>query len=436
MTHISAASLPAPAIAGSPDGRCRVVVIGAGFGGITAVNALRGAPVDITVIDRRNHHLFQPLLYQVATAGLSPAEIAYPIRTIFRGRADVRVLMGEVTGVDTAQRLVQVRDTAAREVPYDILVIATGSQHSYFGHDDWEAVAPGLKTVEDATSIRRRILLSFERAETEPDPAERARLLTFVIVGGGPTGVELAGAMVELAHRILARDFRAIDPSSARIVLLEAGPRLLPSFASGLSDYAERSLRRLGAQVRLGARVTGIDPAGVQLGAERIESSTVIWAAGVQASDAGRWLGAEQDRAGRVMVTQHLTVPAHDEIFVIGDTALALDTRGRPIPGLAPAAKEAGTYVGRAIRARLRGKTVGPFRYRHYGDLATIGRRAAVIEFGRLRLRGFIAWVLWGVAHIFFLIGFRNRMVVVVDWLWSYVWFGGGARLITGLTRE
>ena len=402
---------------GSPAPIPHVLVIGAGFGGLSVVQSLRKAPVRITVIDQRNHHLFQPLLYQVATAGLSPAEIAAPIRSIVGRMERVTVMLGEVFGIDTAQRLVQFKDTAVRHLSYDLLVVATGARHSYFGHDEWAGLAPGLKTVEDATFIRRRILLAFERAETEPDPVEQARLLTFVIVGGGPTGVEMAGAVSELARRILARDFRRIHPPSARIVLIEAGRRLLPAFAEDLSAYALNALKRLGVEVRLGAPVTSIEPDCVRLGEERLETRTAIWAAGVQASEAARWLGVEADRVGRVKVTDHLTLPEHPEIFVIGDTALVQDAAGRPVPGLAPAAKEQGRYVADTIEARLEGRPTRPFRYRHLGNLATIGRRSAVIEFGRFRLTGFLAWLLWGAAHIFFLIGFRNRIVVTIDWL-------------------
>ncbi len=358
------------------------------------------------------------------------------IRAVIGHFPNVRVLLGRVTGVDAARRRVGVEDVSARTVPYDILVVATGARHSYFGHDEWAAFAPGLKTVEDAISIRRRILLAFERTETEEDPAERKRLLTFVVVGGGPTGVEMAGSVSELARRIVTRDFHSINPTSARIVLVEAGPRLLPNFAPDSSSYAARYLTRLGAQLRLNSLVTGIDASGVQLGPDRIEARTVIWAAGVEASPAAAWFGAKHDRAGRVEVTDRLAVPGHPEIFVIGDTALILDTNGRPVPGLAPAAKEGGQYVARAIRMGLQGKDPGPFRYRHYGNLAALGRRSAIIEFGRLHLHGFVAWALWSVAHIFFLIGFRNRVVVSLEWIWSYLSYRGGARLITGERRE
>jgi NADH:ubiquinone reductase (H+-translocating) len=368
---------------GSPGPIPHVVVIGAGFGGLNVVQGLRQAPVRITVIDQQNHHLFQPLLYQVATAGLSPAEIAAPIRSIVGRMPQVTVVLGEVSGIDTAQRLVQFADPNVPQLPYDLLVIATGARHSYFGHDEWAALAPGLKTVEDATFIRRRILLAFERAEIEVDPAEQVRLLTFVIVGGGPTGVEMAGAVSELARRVLARDFRRIHPPSARIVLIEAGRRLLPTFAEDLSAYALSALKRLGVEVRLGVPVTAIEQDCVRLGEERLETRTATWAAGVRASEAARWLGAAADRVGRVKVTDRLTLPEHPEIFVIGDTALVQDAAGRPVPGLAPAAKGQGRYVAHTIRAGLKGRQALPFRYRHFGNLATIGRRSGLAAVGR-----------------------------------------------------
>jgi NADH dehydrogenase len=407
----------------------RVVIIGAGFGGLSAAVALAKAPVDITLIDRRNYHLFQPLLYQVATAGLSPADIAYPIRSIVRRHPNVEVVLGKVTDVDLSGRAVLIGE---RRVPYDYLVIATGARHAYFGHDEWEKYAPGLKRIEDATQIRRRILLAFERAEATADEAECRKLLTFVIVGGGPTGVEMAGAVVELARMALSRDFRHIDPGRARVILVEAAPRLLLSFPESLSEKARRSLERLGAEVRLGRPVTACDADGVMVGEERIDAATVIWAAGVAASPAARWLKAEKDRAGRVKVSRDLTLPGHPEIFVIGDTAAALDAEGRMLPGVAPVAKQEGSYVARAIAARLRGESVPPFRYRDLGNLATIGRKAAVADFGWLRLSGLPAWLLWGLVHIAFLIGFRNRIAVLLDWLWAYITFRRGARLITG----
>jgi NADH dehydrogenase len=415
------------------EGPPRVVVIGAGFGGLSAAMALRKAPVRLIVIDQRNHHLFQPLLYQVATAGLSPADIAAPIRSILAAHREAMVIMGEVCGIDTEHRTVQISGAAIQSLRYDYLVVATGARHSYFGHQEWAPFAPGLKTVEDATFIRRQILLAFERAETETDPEERQRLLTFVIVGGGPTGVELAGAVSELARRILARDFRTIKARSPRIILVEAGPRLLQAFSDDTSAYALRALHGLGVEVRLQSRVTGIEPGSVHLTDDRISTCTPIWAAGVQASQAAKWLGAQADRAGRVEVTERLTLPDRPEVFVIGDTALVTDAKGRPVPGLAPAAKQQGYYAGRAIRAALKSQRVPAFRYRDYGNLATIGRSHAVIELGGLHLKGLIAWILWGITHIFFLIGFRNRAVVMIDWIWAYIWFRSGARLITGI---
>jgi NADH dehydrogenase len=409
----------------------RVVIVGAGFGGLTAAKALSGRPFDVTVIDQHNYHLFQPLLYQVATAGLSPAEIASPIRGILSRERNVNVMLGKVSGVDTAQREVIVE---GRRIPYDTLILATGAQHAYFGHDDWAAHAPGLKTIDDATYIRRRILLAFEKAETEPDAAERARLLNFVVIGGGPTGVEMAGAIAELANRALATDFRSIDPRAARIILVEAAPRLLTPFDPSLSEAARKSLEQLGVEVRLGAAVTALDAEGVSIGAERIEARTVIWGAGVMASPAGAWLGAETDRAGRVKVLPDLSVPGHPDIFVIGDTALATAQDGKPLPGVAPVAKQQGQYVAALLIARRNGQTVKPFRYRDFGALATIGRSRAVVQMGRLKIKGFIAWLLWSVAHIYFLIGFRNRLIVATNWLWNYATFQRGTRLITGVT--
>jgi NADH:ubiquinone reductase (H+-translocating) len=410
--------------------RPQVVIIGAGFGGLAAAHALRKAPVDVTVIDKRNYHLFQPLLYQVATAGLSPAQIASPIRGILRNQKNATVLMGKVTAIDKAAKVVV---AGAQRVPYDYLIVATGARHAYFGHDEWEPYAPGLKKIEDATDIRRRILIAFEQAETETDAAERERLLTFIVIGGGPTGVEIAGAIAELAKTALARDFRNIDPRQARIILVEAGPRILPPFPESLSAAAERALRRLGAEVRLGTPVTAVGADHVMIGAERIETRTVLWAAGVAASPAAKWLGAQKDKAGRVVINADLTLPGHPEIFVVGDTAAMKDAKGAPVPGIAPAAKQAGAFAAAAIKARVQGRDFpGPFRYRHAGNLATIGRKAAVVDFGWLRLRGNPAWWLWGIAHIFFLIGFRNRITVTLDWFWSYLTFQRGSRLITG----
>lgn len=410
--------------------RPHIVIVGAGFGGLSAAHALSGADADVTVIDRRNYHLFQPLLYQVATAGLSPAQIASPIRAILRHAANVRVVLGRVTGVDKERRTVTLED---RTVAYDQLVIATGARHAYFGHDEWEGVAPGLKKIDDATMIRRRILQAFEHAEVSDDPAARQRLLTFVVIGAGPTGVEMAGAIAELARVALRHDFRTINPTEARIVLVEAGPRVLAAFPPVLSAAAQRSLENLGVEVRLGTAVTQCDDKGVTIGSERLEAATIIWGAGVAASSAATWLAAEKDRAGRVVVGADLTVPGRPEIFVIGDTAQAMGADGKPLPGLAPVAKQQGAYVARVLRARLAGKPApGPFRYRNFGTMATIGRRAAVADFGWIRFDGTIAWLLWGLVHVSFLIGFRNRLVVMLDWMWSYVTFQSGARLITG----
>jgi NADH dehydrogenase len=410
--------------------RPRIVIIGAGFGGLSAAHALGGANADVTVIDRRNYHLFQPLLYQVATAGLSPAQIASPIRAILRRAANVRVVLGRVSGIDKQRRMVKVDSL---EIGYDYLVLATGSRHAYFGHDEWERVAPGLKKIDDATGIRRRILTAFEHAESMAPAEERARFLTFVVVGGGPTGVEMAGAIAELAHVALRQDFRTINPREARIVLVEAGPRVLPAFPATLSAAAQKALERLHVEVRLGTPVSNCDESGVTIGSEHLAASTIVWAAGVAASSAARWLGTEKDRVGRVVVGPDLTVPDHPEIFVIGDTAHALGKDGKPLPGLAPVAKQQGAYIAKVLRARLSGKNPpSPFRYRDWGTLATIGRRAAVADFGWLRLHGTIAWLLWGLIHVSFLIGFRNRFVVMLDWIWSYVTFQSGARLITG----
>jgi NADH dehydrogenase len=410
--------------------RPRIVVVGAGFGGLSAAHALGGADADVTVIDRRNYHLFQPLLYQVATAGLSPAQIASPIRAILRRAANVRVVLGKVTGVDRERRVVRLDD---REVGYDQLVLATGSRHAYFGHDEWEGVAPGLKKIDDATSIRRRILTAFERAEASDSAEARRRLLTFVVIGAGPTGVEMAGSIAELAHVALRHDFRTIDPRDARIVLVEAGSRVLAAFPPALSAAAHKALERLHVEVRLGTPVTNCDVAGVTIGTDHVPAATIVWAAGVAASAAGRWLGVETDRVGRVPVGPDLTVPGHPEIFVIGDTASVAGGDGRPLPGLAPVAKQQGAYVARVLRARIAGKPAPPpFRYRNFGTMATIGRRSAVADFGWLRLDGTLAWLMWGLVHVSFLIGFRNRAVVMLDWIWSYLTFQSGARLITG----
>ncbi|MFZ2141556.1 MAG: NAD(P)/FAD-dependent oxidoreductase [Xanthobacteraceae bacterium] len=410
--------------------RSRVVIIGAGFGGLSAAKALTGGPFNVTLVDRYNYHLFQPLLYQVATAALSPADIAWPIRTVFRRRLNVSVVLANVSGINAARNEVI---GEGHRIPFDYLIVATGAQQAYFGHVDWAQHAPGLKTIDDATYLRRRILLAFEKAETEPDADERRRLLNFVVVGGGPTGVELAGAIAELAKRALASDFRTIDPRSARIVLVEAGPRVLSQFDGSLSRSALRALEQLGAEVRLGTEVTGCDDAGISMGKDRIESRTIMWAAGVEASPAGQWLGAESDRAGRVKVEPDLSLPGRSQIFVVGDTAFRVDAEGMPLPGLASVAKQQGAYVARAIAARAAGRSVPPFQYRDYGMLATIGRSHAVAQVGRIQLSGLAAWLLWCLAHIYFLIGFRNRLLVMVNWAWSFATFQRGARLITGI---
>jgi len=415
------------------DHRPKVVIVGAGFGGIEAAKALVRAPVDVTIVDKQNHHCFQPLLYQVATAALSPADVAWPIRHIFRRDANTTVLMAEVRGVDTAARIVR---ADAIEIPYDHLVIATGATHSYFGHDEWQDAAPGLKRIEDATRIRRRILIAFERAELTSDAQERRRLLTFVIVGAGATGVEMAGAIAEVARQTLAMDFRHIDPRTARIVLIEAGPRVMPTLPENLSDYVRRTLAAKNVEILTSTRVTKCDAHGVDLDPGRVDAATIIWAAGVVASPAARWLGVAHDRAGRVTVGPDLSVPGHPEIFVIGDTAAAAGSDGRPIPGIAPAAKQMGRYVGRLIAARVAGAASPPFRYRHQGDLATVGRRAAVVKFGRLELTGFLGWVFWSVVHIYFLVEVRDRFIVAFQWLWEYITFQRGARLITEVRRD
>jgi NADH dehydrogenase len=403
-----------------------VVIVGGGFAGLTAAQALAGTPVDVTLVDRRNHHVFQPLLYQVATAGLSTTDIAAPLRHILRRHRNVTVLLGEVERVDAGAREVVLADG---EVAYDFLLLATGATHSYFGHDEWAVHAPGLKTLEDALFIRRRTLLAFERAEREADAARRRGLLTFVIIGGGPTGVELAGTLVEIARHTLRREFRRMDPAEARVVLLEGLDRILPTYPPDLSAKARRQLEDLGAEVRTGARVTGVDAGGVWLGTERMEAGTVLWAAGVAASPLGRSLGAPVDRAGRVQVQPDLSVPGHPEILVIGDLA-AIEQDGRPVPGVAPAAMQMGRHAARNVLRAVRGEPPQPFRYVDKGSLATIGRRAAVALLGRVKLSGFPAWAAWLGVHIFFLIGFRNRFVVLMEWAIAYLTHQRSARLI------
>ncbi|HZP83981.1 MAG TPA: NAD(P)/FAD-dependent oxidoreductase [Chthonomonadaceae bacterium] len=407
-----------------------VVIVGGGFGGLLAARGLRNAPVRVTIIDRNNYHLFQPLLYQVATAGLSPADIAAPIRNVVGRQRNTSVIMAEVVGVDTEAQRVLLPD---RSVPYDYLILATGARYNYFGHPEWEALAPGLKSITDAISIREKILLAFESAEMERDPDKQRALMTFILVGAGPTGVEMAGAIAELAHRALARDFRHIDPTSARILLLEAGPRILTAFPEDLAEKAKQALERMGVEVRTNAAVEKVDETGVVVGGKHIPSHTVLWTAGVIASPAGTWLGAETDRAGRVKVQADLSVPGHPNIFVIGDTALALQD-GKPLPGVAPVAMQQGRYVADLITRRIQGRPEQPFHYHDKGNVATVGRSFAIVDLSRVKLSGFLAWVLWMAIHIFYLIGFRNRLLVMLEWAWAYFTFQRGARLITWQT--
>jgi NADH dehydrogenase/putative oxidoreductase len=423
-----------PQLEGRPafslDGLPRVVIVGAGFGGIACAARLSRARVSVTLIDRHNYHLFQPLLYQVATAGLSPGDIAAPVRGLFREHFNVRVLLGEVVGIDTVARRVMLAD---QQIPYDYLVLATGAAHSYFGRDEWAAFAPGLKRVEDATEVRRRLLLAFEKAEATEDVAERKRLLTFLIVGGGPTGVELAGAIAELARWGMEKDFRRFDPAQARIVLVQAGPRLLPTFPEELSRTSRTSLERLGVEVLVDSRVEAIDDEGATVNGRRIAARTVLWAAGVVASPAAKWLRADADSAGRVKVDDRLSVRGLAEVFVVGDTAASNAWNGKPVPGLAPAAKQAGAYVAKVIKARVdRRQDPASFVYRHLGSLATIGRKAAVVDFGWIKLRGALAWWFWGAVHVGFLVDARSRLSVMFDWFWAYLTYRSGTRLITG----
>lgn len=407
----------------------QVVIVGAGFGGLNAAWALRRAPLEVLLIDRRNHHLFQPLLYQVATAGLSPANIAYPIRSILRGCRNTQVLLDEVLSIDLARREVI---TAQGRVPYDFLMVAAGAATSYFGHDEWAQYAPGLKSLEDALEVRRRILLAFELAEREADPSARGALLTFVVIGGGPTGVELAGAIAEISRRVIVSDFRRIDPREARVLLVEAGPRILPTFDEKLAAKARAALEHRGVEVLTGSAVKAVGEGRVRFAGRDVAAHTIIWGAGVAASPLARSLGVALDRAGRIKVLSDLTVPGHPEAFVIGDLAACVDASGKTMPGLAPVAIQQGRAVAANIRRILAGKPREPFRYVDKGALATVGRAFAIAQFGRLRLSGFVAWMLWSLVHIAYLIGFRNRAVVMFEWAWAYFTHQRGARLIIG----
>lgn len=407
----------------------RVVIVGGGFGGLYAAEALKSTPVEVTVVDRTNHHVFQPLLYQVATASLAPSDVAYPIRAVLSGQRNTTVILAEVTAVDVADRKVVLKDGW---LAYDYLIVAPGARHSYFTHPEWEELAPGLKTVEDALAIRRRVLLAFERAEREIDPERRRALLTFILVGGGPTGVELAGAIAEIACKVMAKDFRHIDPRQTRTILVEAGPRILPTFPASLSAKAERSLQQLCVEVRTGASVTGISPDAVTIGKERVSAATILWAAGVQPSPLARSLGVPLDRAGRVIVDADLTIPGHPEVFVVGDLAACCGPDGRTLPGLAPVALQQGRHAAHNILRALRGRPLAPFRYRDRGTMATIGRAAAVADIRGLRLSGLPAWLVWCFIHILWLIGFRNRFVVLFEWGWAYFTRQRSSRLIVG----
>jgi NADH:ubiquinone reductase (H+-translocating) len=410
----------------------RVVIVGGGFGGLRAARGLLGEPVQIIIVDRKNHHTFQPLLYQVATAGLSPGEIAAPIRSIFRDDSNVISLLEEVQDFDLAHRIVK---TSEQNIPYDYLVVAAGATHAYFGHDDWEQYAPGLKTIEDALEIRRRILLAFELAERQAVAGEATEPLNFVVVGGGPTGVELAGTLAEITRHVLSQEFRSIDPKRARILLLEGGPRVLPAYTEDLSRSAEEQLRRLGVEVHTNAMVTKVEPGAVIFGQTRMVAPVILWAAGVAASPLGKRLGVPCDRAGRVEVRKDLSIPGYPEVFVIGDLASLKDEDGKLLPGVAPVAMQEGTFVAKMIARDIAGQAREDFKYWDKGSLATIGRAAAVAQFGKLHISGFVAWLSWLFIHIFFLIGFRNRILVFIQWAWSYVTYERGARLITGSTE-
>jgi NADH dehydrogenase len=407
----------------------RVVIVGGGFGGLYAARALQHLDVQVTLLDRRNHHVFQPLLYQVASAALSPGDIASPIRWILRRQKNVEVLLADVRRVDPSRRTVILADA---EISYDFLILATGSTHAYFGHDEWQVMAPGLKTLEDALEIRRRVLLAYERAERESDPAKRAALLTFVVIGGGPTGVELAGALAEISRQSLARDFRHFDPSSARIILIEAGPAILSTFPEMLREAALRDLKRLGVDVHIGKPVTGVDNGRVDVGNELIEAATVLWAAGVAASPVGVTLGVPTDRVGRVIVQPDLTIPGHSDVFVIGDLASFAGPDGKPLPGVAQVAIQMGKHAAANIRRAIERHPYQPFVYKDLGNMATIGRASAIADFGWLRLKGWIGWLAWLFVHIINLIGFRNRLVVLIQWAWAYFSYQRAIRLITG----
>lgn len=407
----------------------RVVIIGGGFGGLKAARQLRKADVSVTLIDRKNHHTFQPLLYQVATAGLSPGEIAAPIRWILHSQKNVEVLLGEVTSFDLERKLVWIADD---EIPYDYLIVAAGASHAYFGHDEWEPLAPGLKTIEDATEIRRRVLLAFELAERDAARGMPPGELNFVVVGAGPTGVELAGTLAEIARHVLANEFRTIDPKHTRVLLVEGGPRVLASYPEKLSHSAERQLAKLGVEVRNSTLVTGIEPGRVRFGDTWFPAAVTLWAAGVAASPLGKLLGGPTDRAGRVQVQRDLSIPGHPDVFVIGDLASMVDANGKLLPGVAPVAMQQGVAASKNVLRLVRGEPTEPFYYHDKGSLATIGRAAAVADFGKLQMSGFFAWMAWLFIHILFLIGFRNRLIVMIQWAWSYITYERGARLITG----
>lgn len=409
--------------------RPRVVIIGGGFGGLSAAKALAHVPVDVLLIDRRNHHVFAPLLYQVATAGLSPGDIASPIRWILRRQRNLRVWLAEARSIDAERHVVRLSDS---EAPYDFVIVAAGSTHAYFGHDEWRPHAPGLKTLEDALDIRRRVLLSFELAEREPDRAAQRRLLTFVVVGGGPTGVELAGALAEISRHALANDFRAIDPESARIILVEGSPSVLPAYPEPLSDFSRRALERLGVSVWTGSLVTGVEAGKVHIGGDTVEAGTILWAAGVAASPLGATIGAPVDRVGRVLVNEDLSVPGHREVYVVGDLAAFPTAGGQLLPGVAQVAMQQAAHAASNIARSVAGEPTRPFVYRNLGNMATIGRNSAVGDFPRFQLKGYVAWLMWLFVHIFQLIGFRNRLSVMTQWAFSYMTYQRSVRLITG----